>query len=246
MNRELTLALALIATGLAGPAQAARYKTAAVNNGGTITGKVTFNGTDPAPKDYAVTKNPEVCGTADRKIDFVKVNHGALEEVVVYLAKIKSGKPFPENLTRPFKLNQEKCAFHPFFGVMGNGQKIDVVNSDPVLHNIHVYEQIGRAKRTVFNISQPHKNTIAKMIKLRRGNSMKIECDAHNFMHGFMFVAKNPYFAVVKDDGSYEIKDVPPGKYTLKAWHGVLGTKKAKVTVAAGGTTKADFVFKGR
>jgi len=246
MNRKLTLVLALIATGLAAPVQAAKYKTVTVTNGGTITGKVSFTGNDPAPKVFAVTKNPEVCGAADRKIDFVKVNNGALQEAVVYLSKIKSGKAFPKELTRPTKLDQHNCAFHPFFGVMANSQKLDVVNSDPVLHNIHTYEQIGRAKRTVFNVSQPDKGTIEKKVKLRRGTSMKIECDAHDFMHGFMFVAKNPYFAVVKDDGSYEIKDVPPGKYTLKAWHGVLGTRKAKVTVASGAAVKVDFKFKGK
>ena len=246
MNSKPILAAALIATALAAPAQAAKYKTVAVKNGGTITGKVSFTGKDPAPKDFAVTKNPEVCGSADRKIDFVKVNNGALEEAVVYIAKIKAGKAFPEKLTKPFKLDQHNCAFHPFLGAMANGQKLDVVNSDPVLHNIHTYEQIGRAKRTVFNVSQPDKGTIVKKVKLRRGTSMKIECDAHDFMHGFMFVAKNPYFAVVKDDGSYAIKDVPPGKYTLKVWHGTLGTKKTKITVAAGATATHDFTFKGK
>jgi len=61
-----------------------------------------------------------------------------------------------------------------------------------------------------------------------------------------MFVAKTPYFAVVKDDGSYAIKDVPPGKYTLKVWHGTLGTQKTKITVAAGATATHDFKFKGK
>ena len=70
------------------------------------------------------------------------------------------------------------------------------------------------------------------------------ECDAHDFMHGFVFVARNPYFAKVAEDGSYTIADVPPGKYTIKAWHGMLKNQKAKVTVDAGGKATVDFTFK--
>ena len=108
------------------------------------------------------------------------------------------------------------------------------------------YELIGRTKKTVFNVSQPDQNTVTKKVKLKRGTAMKVECDAHDFMHAFVFVAKNPYFAVVKDDGSFEIKDVPAGKYTIKAWHGFLKDQKGKVEVAAGGAATIDFAFKGK
>lgn len=120
-------------------------------------------------------------------------------------------------------------------------------NSDPVLHNIHTYEIIGRAKKTVLNVSQPEQGAITnKKIKLKRGAAMKLECDAHDFMHGFIFVAKNPYYAVVNKDGAFTIKDVPPGKYKIKAWHGTLGIKKDKVEVPANGKVTVNFEYKGK
>ncbi len=73
---------------------------------------------------------------------------------------------------------------------------------------------------------------------------MKVECDAHDFMHAFVFVAKNPYYAVVGDDGSFNIGDIPPGKYKVNVWHGVLGiVKGGEFEVTAGGDTKIDLSF---
>ena len=73
---------------------------------------------------------------------------------------------------------------------------------------------------------------------------MKIECDAHDFMHGFVFVAKNPYYAKVAEDGTYTIDNIPAGKYKIMAFHGTLGTQKGKATVIAGATQTVDFGFK--
>ena len=68
--------------------------------------------------------------------------------------------------------------------------------------------------------------------------------DHHDFMHGFVFVARNPYYAVVGADGSFKIDDIPPGEYNIKAWHGTLGEQKAKITVEGGKTAQTDFEFK--
>ena len=88
-----------------------------------------------------------------------------------------------------------------------------------------------------------HRN---ELLKLKRGTAMKVECDAHDFMHGFVFVAKNPYYAVVGEDGSYTIDNVPPGKYTIKAFHGTLKDQKSKVQVKAGKSMEVNFEFKGK
>jgi len=225
-------------------AHAAAYQVTAVKDGGSISGKVTFSGKDPAPRIYNITKDNEVCGTGNREVDFVKVSKGGLSDVVVYLSKVKAGKAFTGGAG---KLNQKGCEFTPFLQVMINKKNLDVLNSDPVMHNVHTYELMGRAKRTVINISQPNQGSnISKKIKLRRGDAMKIECDAHDFMHGFVFVARNPYYAVVKKDGSFTIDNVPPGKYTINAWHGTLGKQKAKVTVGASGKVSVNFAFKAK
>jgi len=225
--------------------QAAAYKEVTVGNGGTITGKVTLAGKDYAPKKYRVSKDNAVCGEADREIDFVRVANGALQDVVVYLDKVKEGKAFPADIGDGSAI-QEGCYFKPFLGVMRNNAKFVSVNKDPVLHNIHTYELMGRVKKTVFNVSQPDQNTITKTVKLKKGTAIKIECDAHDFMHAYTFVAKNPYFAVVKADGSYTIDNVPAGEYKIKAWHGFLKDQKGKVEVSAGGTATVDFAFKGK
>ncbi len=246
MNKAITTMTLLAIASLPLAAGAASYKVIDVTNGGTISGKINFTGPDPAPKIFAITKDNDVCGTGNREIDFVRVTNGALNDTVVYLKKIKAGKDFPADMSKPV-LNQKKCAFHPFLGVMKNNEKLEVLNSDPILHNIHTYEIIGKAKKTVFNVSQPPElKEINKKVKLKRGTSMKMECDAHDFMHGYYFVAKTPYFAVVKDDGSYIIDNVPPGKYKIHAWHGLLGEKKGKVTVEPGGNVNADFTYSAK
>ena len=230
---------------VASAAFAAPYKVVEVVDAGTISGTVTFSGDDPAPKVFAITKDPDVCGTGNREIDFVKVNGGALSDVVVYLEKVSEGKAFSDTEATG-AVNQEGCAFDPFIQVMHNDNAFTAVNSDSVSHNIHTYEILGRAKKTVFNISQPDMGEITKTVKLKRGAAMKVECDQHDFMHGFVFVAKNPYYALVAEDGSYSIEGVPAGNYKIKAWHGTLKEQKGSVDVSAGGSATVDFEFKAK
>ncbi|MFK5986300.1 MAG: carboxypeptidase regulatory-like domain-containing protein [Pseudomonadota bacterium] len=237
-----SLALAT-ATAFSMPAISA-YKVIEVSNGGSISGKINFTGKDRAPQTYKVAKDTDTCGSENRVIDYVDVKDGVLRNVVVYLDKVKTGKKFDKIEA---KINQKGCQFLPFMSVMTNNTNFSAKNSDPVLHNIHTYEIMGRAKKTVMNVSQPKQGAVTnKKVKLKRGAGMKLECDAHDFMHGFVFVAKNPYYAVVADDGTYTISDIPAGKYKVKAWHGTLGEKKGKATIAAGGTATVDFTFKGK
>ncbi|MDT8282202.1 MAG: hypothetical protein RQ982_05240 [Gammaproteobacteria bacterium] len=245
MNKRITFLGLALSAGFACNAFAAPYQTIEVSNGGKLSGKVNFSGTDPAPAVYAITKDQETCGNGDRKIDFVKVNNGALGDVVVYLDKVKEGKAFANAEAGKGKLNQKGCAFDPFLQVMYDGEQIDILNSDPVSHNIHTYELIGKTKKTVLNISQPEQNSVIKKdIKLKRGTAMKLECDQHDFMHGFVFVAKNPYFAVVDTNGQFSIDNIPPGKYTVKSWHGTLGEQKAKVTIEGGKSASVNLTYK--
>ncbi len=222
---------------------AAQYSVIDVTDGGSISGKVTFSGADPAPVAFKISKDNEVCGEGNREIDYVRVTNGALADVVVYLDKVKEGKAF-EATDKDARILQEGCEFKPYLQIMHDGANAAIINEDPVLHNIHTYEIIGRAKKTVMNISQPDKGTINKTVDLKRGVGMKVECDAHDFMHGFVFVAKNPYYARVADDGSYRIDNIPPGKYKVMAFHGTLGDEKGEATVAAGANQTVDFSFK--
>jgi len=240
MKKTIALMAFTTITFICMPAIAA-YKVIEVSDGGSISGKVDFTGKDPAPKTYKVAKDTDACGTENRVIDFVDVKDGALRNVVVYLDKVKSGKKFDKIEA---KIDQVNCEFLPFMTIMTNDSNLEVKNSDPVLHNVHSYELMGRTKKTIMNVSQPNQGTVTKKkVKLKRGSGIKIECDAHDYMHGFVFVAKNPYYAVVDEDGTYTINDIPAGKYKIKAWHGTLGELKDNAAVKAGETMMVNFTF---
>ncbi|WP_426417638.1 carboxypeptidase regulatory-like domain-containing protein [Aestuariirhabdus sp. LZHN29] len=245
MTTSKRLCTALFSLVFSTGALAASYQEVDVKDGGTVTGKVTFSGTDQPPRPYSVTKDNSVCGTGTREIDFIKVNDGGLSDVVVFLDRVNQGKAFP---SKPAVVDQQECYFLPYLSVMHNRDTISSINKDTVLHNIHTYEQIqaGKklAKKTVFNLSQPEPGTLTKKVVLKRGNAMKLECDAHDFMHAFVFVAKNPYYAVVNNDGSFTIDAVPPGKYKIKSWHGTLGEQSASIEVLPNGTANVSFDYK--
>lgn len=232
---------AVVTLGTLGEAAAA-YKEVSVSGGATIKGKVALGGAEVKEAGYTISKNPEVCGSGVRVVPLVRTNGGGLLDSVVFLDKVKEGKAFPKDLDK-LTIDQKSCEFLPYLSVMKNEGMLQATNSDPVLHNMHTYELIGKARRTVINVSQPDMGVVSKKIKLRKGAGMKVECDAHDFMHAFVFVARNPYFAVVNEHGEFEIADVPPGKYTIKVWHGFLGEKKGKVEVSANGAATVDFSY---
>ena len=97
----------------------------------------------------------------------------------------------------------------------------------------------------MMNVSQPNQgDTVSKEVRLRRGNGMKVECDAHDFMHSFVFVAKNPYYSVVGADGTFSIGDIPAGTYEVMMWHGFLGeVEVGEITVDAGGEVTMELSY---
>ena len=238
------LMVAGLIAGVSSTAEAAKYKVVDVANGGKIIGKVAAGAAAEKTKSYTISKDPQICGEGKRDVPLVRIKDGVLLDAVVYLTKVKEGKAFEDGM-QSLTINQKGCAFSPALGFIANGGELTATNSDPTLHNIHTYEQIGRARRTIFNVSQPNQgDTVTKKVKARKGVGMKVECDAHDFMHSFVFIAPNPYFAPVKEDGSYEITNVPAGKYKINVWHGTLGTQKAaKIEVKAGGAATADFTY---
>jgi hypothetical protein len=206
---------------------------------GSISGKVSFKGMVPAPKKLAITKDNAVCGSGEREIVEVAVKGGQLAGAVVYVTRIEAGKPWGA-ADKPL-LDQKGCRFTPEVLVVRKDSELTIRNSDPVLHNIHTYEIIGAVRRTMFNVGQPDKGDMKQPIKVRRANAIKVECDAHDFMHAWAFAADNPYHAVTREDGSFAIDGLPDGTYEVKAWHPVLGETSAQVTVK--GATSQSFEF---
>jgi hypothetical protein len=128
---------------------------------------------------------------------------------------------------------------------MRKGDVVRIKNKDNVFHNIHAYELVGSARLSMFNDGQPADSEFQHDLRLRRGNEVKLECDAHNFMHEWFIVLEHPYFSSTGPDGKFSISDVPPGAYKTIAWHPVLGRQEASVEVKPSGKAGADFTFKG-
>lgn len=241
-----SLGACVLAGLLAIPSAAAAYEVAPVAEAGSVTGKVLFKGEVPKPKRMLIAKNKEVCGEGYREIVEVAVSNGALANAVVVIDGIAKGKAWVAQQQKPL-LDQKGCRFIPGMMVVTKGGDLDILNSDPVLHNIHTYEIIGPARRTLFNVGQPIQgSTITKPLKLRSGEWIKVECDAHDFMHAWMFAAPSPYVAVTREDGSFAVADVPPGKYKVRALHPVLGVKEGEVTVPAKGKAEITFELQAR
>lgn len=250
----LSLALAsLVSVALTVPAQARKhdkYTEVEVTNGGSVTGKVGFKGELPADavEKIKITKDNNICGDGDREVVWVDVKDGALRGVFVFVEKIKEGKPWGKPELGEYLVNQKGCRFRPWAQVVQPGP-FTIRNSDAgVLHNINARELIGVkkgrvVKKTLFNFGQPEPGDITDKIKPRRSSFIGINCEAHNFMFGFMMAPPHPYAVVVGEDGSFTIDNLPVGDYTLVAWHPRYGLKEAEISVKAGGVTEADFSF---
>ncbi|MFQ5624409.1 MAG: carboxypeptidase regulatory-like domain-containing protein [Paracoccaceae bacterium] len=235
------------------PAEAAKpgkYTEVDVTDGATVTGRVSFEGELPADavERIKITKNNDVCGDGEREVVWVDVKDGALRGAFVFIDKIKEGKPWPKPEFGEYIVLQKGCRFRPWAQVVRPGPII-IRNDDPgVLHNINARELIGvekgrTVKKTLFNFGQPDPGDITDKIKPRRSPYIGINCEAHNFMFGFIMAPVHPYAVVVGEDGSFTIDNLPPGKYTLKAWHPRYGVKKTKITVDANGAVEANFTF---
>lgn len=223
----------VLATGITIPAQA--YQAISVVGGGTIEGTVVFRDTVPTRK-IIPTKDVEVCGgIREEPVMQVGPNQG-VQNTVVYLAEVPKGKAWPT--AKPPEIDNVKCRFMPAIQVIGAG-KLDVVNTDPVLHNTHGYY----GKRTAFNLALPNQGQRIP-VELPRAGVVRVDCDAHGWMEGWIYVAENPYYAVTSADGKFSITDVPPGSYKLVAFQPFIGPIEQSVTVAARKPTRLTIELK--
>lgn len=206
------------------------YEVMPVSGGGKVEGKLSFSGSVPIKK-VIPTKDRDTCGGPR---DEAQVHVGpdkSVQDAVVYLKEVPKGKAWGAADKVPV-LDQEKCQFRPAVQVVRPG-KLEILNSDPVLHNTHGFY----GKRTAFNLALPDKGM--KIVSdLPRPGLVRVECDAHGWMLAHVYVADSPYYALTGADGSFSITDVPPGNYTLVASQQYLGDNEIAVTVKGGETTK--------
>jgi hypothetical protein len=213
------------------------YETIDVKNGGSIEGVAEYAGAT-VPKDPMMTLSSETkyCGKSLAAEKYL-IKDRKIENVVVYLVDVKSGKAIPAT---PITLTNIKCLFAPHVAVGFKGGKIIQKNDDPIFHNIHTYVN----GKTAFNIGLPEKGSSVTKPLLRDG-LMEVTCDSHPWMHGFVQILDHPYGAVTNAKGEFSIKDIPAGTYTVEAWHEALGkVKVGSVKVESGKASKIKVEFK--
>ena len=203
---------------------------------GTIEGTVSFSGTPPKPQKLNRKSDP-VCAKKDFNDESILLSKSGkeLQNVLVRVKSTPAGKAPTEDVL----VGQKDCMYRPRVQGAVEGQKIKVQNEDPTLHNVHTYE----GTKTLFNQAQPPGSAAIEKPLPKTEDVVKLKCDVHPWMAAFVVVNKNPYFAVTKEDGTFQIKDVPAGTYTVEAWHEKLGTKTQQVTVTEGKPAQAKFDF---
>jgi len=220
-------------------AGAAVLASGAAFAGGSIAGTVTFSGTPPKPQKLNRKSDP-ICAKKEMNDETILIGKDgkALENVMVRVTKGASAAA-AKAPAEDVLVDQKDCMYRPRVQGAVEGQKIKVRNDDGTLHNVHTYE----GTKTLFNQAQPPGSAPIEKPIPKTAEVVKLKCDVHPWMIGYVVVNKNPYFAVTKDDGKFEIKDVPAGTYTVEAWHEKLGTKTQEVTVTEGKASPAKFDF---
>ena len=207
---------------------------------GSVTGKVNFTGTAPQMEEISMSADP-VCASLHSEPVYQETvitnDNGTLRNVFVYVKEELEGKTFPAPAT-PVTMDQKGCQYHPHVFGIQVGQPFEIVNSDSTLHNVHSLAE----KSKQFNLGMPIQGM--KMTKKFENPEVmaKIKCDVHPWMNAHAGVLTHPYFSVTGTDGSFEIKDLPPGEYTIEAWHEKYGTQTQKVTVGEGAVS-VEFTF---
>jgi plastocyanin len=207
---------------------------------GDVSGKVSFAG--PPPKGARLQMGADAVCMKQHKDpvfsqDVIVNKNGTLKNVLVYVKDGLSGKTF-EPPKEAVVFNQKGCMYSPHVLGVQVGQEFNVVNDDPTLHNVHSLSKLNPQ----FNIGQP-KQGMKFSRKFDKPEVFKVKCEVHSWMNAYIGVFNHPFFAVTGDDGSFDLKNLPPGTYTIEAWHEKYGTQTGKVTVDVTGKKTVDFKF---
>jgi plastocyanin len=205
-----------------------------------VTGRVTFTGKAPAAEPISMASDPRCTNPGAVARTIITGADGGLQNVFVYVKDGLGNLAFPVPST-PVVLDQKGCEYRPHvFGVQV-GQPIEIVNSDPTLHNIHAWPMANQE----FNVGQALQGLRHTHTFTTKEVMVPFKCDVHKWMNAFVGVLDHPFYAVTQGDGSFSLKGLPPGTYTLEAWHETLGTMTQSVTLGAKETKDVAFTFAG-
>jgi hypothetical protein len=209
---------------------------------GTVTATVSFEGAPPAPKMMRLEGDPKCVtenGGPERADESLVVGQNqALQNVFVYVKDGLGAYGFPVP-TEPVVLDQDKCRYTPRVLGVRVGQPLSIKNSDPLLHNVRANGTINQG----FNTSTPLEGMSFQRTFATREIMVPFKCDVHAWMTAFVGVLDHPYFGTTAPDGKVVLGNLPPGTYTIEAWHETLGTRTQQVTIAAKESKDVAFTF---
>jgi plastocyanin len=211
--------------------------------GGMISGKVTLSGTPPKPKALDLSKEPDcVKMHASNPLfpEHVVTGPGnTLRNVVVYISTgATDNSPAPST---PVAYDQQGCHYTTHVLAFRVGQEVKISNNDPFSHNIHPLAKINRE----WNKMQPA-GTPPFSYAYEHEEFIPIKCNIHAWMQGYFVVLKTSHFAVTDEGGRFVLPDLPPGHYTVTAWHETYGTQNKEITITGGESQSLDFTFNAK
>ncbi len=217
------------------------YEEIDVPNGGSISGTAIFLDEIPTRAPIEILKDKDVCAVKEHLSEALIVSADkGIKNVIVSIMEIEKGKKIVAPDSNP-TIDQKGCTFIPHVLCITAGTTIDILNSDSVTHNVHTYPE----ENTAVNKAQPSSlKKISLETEFGEEDPMKIGCDYHGWMGGWIGIFEHPYFALTGDDGSFTISNIPPGAYEVKAWQEDLGELVKTISVKAGETTTENFEFK--
>ena len=209
---------------------------AGVSNAATITGKVLFEGAAPTPENIKVGADPKCQLVHPNGLvnDEVVVNsNGTLKNVFIYVKDGLAGKTF-DAPKEAVVFDQKGCQYNPkVFGIQV-GQPLEILNSADTLHNVHSLSVNSQQ----FNLGMPIKGMKLKKTFAKPEVMVKIKCEVHPWMHAYAGVLDHPFYSVSTDDGSFTLKNLPPGNYVIEAWHEKYGAQTLNFAVGSDADTK--------
>jgi len=206
---------------------------------GSLVGRITLVGTPPAAEVINRHSDPYCAGLGEARTQTYMVGRdGGLQNVFVHVKDGLGDLRFPVPST-PVVLDQRGCTYVPHvFGIQA-GQSLEILNSDDTLHNVHAAPELNRE----FNRGQGLQGMRHTHVFATPEVMVPFQCDVHEWMHAWVGVLDHPFFAVSAADGSFAITGLPPGTYTIEAWHEALGTETQTVTIEPSGTAELAFTF---
>ncbi|HEY2931337.1 MAG TPA: carboxypeptidase regulatory-like domain-containing protein [Acidobacteriota bacterium] len=216
-------------------------RTAAAADTFDLKGKALFRGTVPDPVTLRMDADRNCAGQHQGPVQLQLVDtssQGGLRNVFVYVKQGFEERRF-QAPAEPVILDQKGCIYHPRVVGIQTGQRLKILNSDPTMHNVHPLPKLNQE----WNLSQPPRGLPLVKNFDQPEVMVRVMCNIHPWMRAYIGVLPHPFYAVTSSDGVFEIRNLPPGQYTLEAWHEKLGTQQQKVTVGPKESPKVEFIF---